>query len=78
MTTKLEAANIYEQREFDTWRKTINLRNIHEFEERVGPVRNFDTSASVLKYFQPLNLMRRRKNTQHHMQRGKLKQCSLL
>lgn len=46
------AAYIYKQREFDTLRKTINLRNIHEFEERVGPVRNFDASASVLNYFQ--------------------------
>jgi hypothetical protein len=33
-------------------RKTINPRNIHEFEERVGPVRNFDTSATALNYFQ--------------------------
>jgi predicted helicase len=31
-----EAADIYQHREFDNWRKTINPRNIHEFEERVN------------------------------------------
>jgi hypothetical protein len=47
-----KAADIYQHREFDNWRKTINPRNIHEFEERVGPVWNFDTSATALNYFQ--------------------------
>lgn len=32
------ATDIYEKREFDTWRKTINLRTFHEFEEQVGLV----------------------------------------
>ena len=47
-----EPADIYVDKTFDTWRKTENQRNIHEFEERVGPVRIFDASASVLNYFQ--------------------------
>jgi len=47
-----EPADIYVDKTFDTWRKTENQRNIHEFEERIGPVRIFDASASALNYFQ--------------------------
>ena len=47
-----EPADIYVDKTFDTWRKIENQRNIHEFEERVGPVRIFDASASALNYFQ--------------------------
>ena len=47
-----EPADIYVDKTFDTWRKTENQGNMHEFEERVGPVRIFDASASALNYFQ--------------------------
>ena len=47
-----EQVDIYVDKTFDTWTKTENQRNIHEFEERVGPVRNFDASVSALNYFQ--------------------------
>lgn len=47
-----EAADIYVDKTFDAWRRTENERNIHLFTERVGTVRNFDTGATALNYFQ--------------------------
>ena len=46
------AADIYVDKTFDQWRKVENPRVLHNFNERVGPVRNFDTSASALNFFQ--------------------------
>ena len=48
------ASDTYTTPEFVNWSKTFsdNSRSLHEFNERVGPIRVFDGSATPLEYFQ--------------------------
>ena len=48
------ASDTYTTPEFLNWSKTFsdNSRSLHEFNERVGPIRVFDGSATPLEYFQ--------------------------
>ena len=48
------ASDTYTTPEFLNWSKTFsaNLRSLHEFNERIGPIRVFDGSAMPLEYLQ--------------------------